>query len=408
MISSTRTTVAEAITALRQGEMIIVVDDADRENEGDLIVAAEFVTSEQMAFIVRHTTGIVCAAMSGARADRLELPLMVRENTDTHHTAFTVTVDHVDAGTGVSAPDRALTARALSDPHSMPHMLRRPGHVFPLRAREGGVLERPGHTEAAVDLTTLAGLSGVGIIAEIIADDGTMRRGGDLKAFADVHGLPLLSVADLVEFRRNSERSVTRSASTVLPTQWGEFQVHAYRSEADGTEHVVLCKGDIAEVGQSDRGVLVRVHSECLTGDVLKSRRCDCGTQLDRSLAAIAEDGCGLLIYLQGHEGRGIGLVNKIRAYELQDQGLDTVDANTVQGLPVDARSYEAAARILTDLQVQRIRLITNNPTKTTELQQWGIDVVERVSHAPVETPHNRRYLQSKRDRLGHLLQTNP
>ncbi|MGW4339144.1 bifunctional 3,4-dihydroxy-2-butanone-4-phosphate synthase/GTP cyclohydrolase II [Rhodococcus koreensis] len=403
MNASPAALVQHAIAALSAGGMIIVVDDSDRENEGDLVMAAELVTPAQMAFIVRHTTGIVCAAMNSQRADALQLPLMVSENTDTHGTAFTVTVDHAGVGTGVSADDRSLTVRALADSNSAPVDFQRPGHVFPLRARRGGVLTRPGHTEAAVDLTTMAGLSGVGVIAEIVADDGSMRRGEDLRGFADAHGLPLLSVADLVRYRRSTERTVAQLASSAIPTHLGDFRAHAYRSTFDGTEHLALVMGDVASAGQSERGVLVRVHSECLTGDVMGSLRCDCGTQLAQSQADIAGEGCGVLVYLRGHEGRGIGLVNKIRAYGLQDKGLDTVDANTAQGLPADARTYDVAAQILTDLGVRRVRLISNNLEKCRSLNNSAVHVVERVVHPPIETQHNQRYLRSKRDRMGHL-----
>jgi 3,4-dihydroxy 2-butanone 4-phosphate synthase/GTP cyclohydrolase II len=396
--------VQTAVAALAAGRMVVVVDDADREDEGDLIVAAELVTTEQMAFLVRHTTGIVCAPMTADRAAALALPQMVTDNTDSHGTAFTVTVDAVDTGTGVSAADRALTVRSLADPGTRPADLRRPGHVFPLVARDGGVLVRAGHTEAAVDLTTLAGLTGVGVIGEIVDEDGSMRRGASLTAFAAEHGLPVLAIADLVRYRRATERLVELVGSSQMPTAFGDFRAMAYRSTLDGTEHLALVMGDIAAAGRTEAGALVRVHSECLTGDILGSLRCDCGGQLEQALAAIAAEGCGAVVYLRGHEGRGIGLGHKIRAYALQEQGLDTVDANTAQGLPADSRSYGVGAQVLGDLGATRIRLITNNPAKYGGLEGYGLTVVGRVALPVVETPHNVRYLRTKRERMGHEL----
>ena len=402
-----KTTPAEAVqralAALAAGRMIVVVDDADREDEGDLVMAAEFVTAEQMAFLVRNTTGIVCVPMPSARADALQLPSMVADNTDPHATAFTISVDVVGTGTGVSAEDRAATVRALADPTLSPAALRRPGHLFPLRARHGGVLVRAGHTEAAVDLTSLAGLSGVGVISEIVAEDGSMRRGADLVAFATEHDLPVLTIADLVRHRRATEQLVTPAASSTMPTEFGEFRAVAYRNELDGREHLALVMGDVAAASATPRGVLVRVHSECLTGDVLGSLRCDCGTQLKAALKTVAAEGCGVVVYLRGHEGRGIGLAHKIRAYALQEQGLDTVDANIAQGLPVDSRSYGVGAQILADLGVRRIRLITNNPAKYSGLAGYGLDLVDRVALPSVETRHNVRYLRTKRERMGHF-----
>jgi 3,4-dihydroxy 2-butanone 4-phosphate synthase/GTP cyclohydrolase II len=403
---STRRSPAEAVqhavAALAAGRMVIVVDDADREDEGDLVVAAELVTEEQMAFLVRHTTGIVCAPMSAARAQELQLPQMVETNTDGHSTAFTVTVDHIETGTGVSAADRTRTVRALAGPGTRPEQLRRPGHVFPLRARSGGVLVRAGHTEAAVDLTTMAGLSGVGVIGEIVDEDGSMRRGASLEGFAAEHGLPVLAIADLVRYRRATERLVEQVASSQMPTEFGAFRAVAYRSSLDGTEHLALVMGDVAAAGRTSAGALVRVHSECLTGDILGSLRCDCGGQLEQALRAVAAEGCGAVVYLRGHEGRGIGLAHKIRAYALQDQGLDTVDANTVQGLPADSRSYGVGAQILGDLGITRLRLITNNPAKYRGLEGHGLTAVGRVALPVVETPHNVRYLRTKRERMGH------
>ncbi|GAA3249927.1 bifunctional 3,4-dihydroxy-2-butanone-4-phosphate synthase/GTP cyclohydrolase II [Pseudonocardia petroleophila] len=396
--------VQHAVAALAAGGMVVVVDDADREDEGDLVVAAATVTPEQVAFVVRHTTGILCAPMTAERAELLRLPQMVADNADAHGTAFTVTVDHVDAGTGVSAADRARTLRALADPATAHHDLRRPGHVFPLRARDGGVLVRAGHTEAAVDLLRLAGQEPVAVIGEIVAPDGSMSRGAPLRAFAAEHGLPVLAIADLVRYRRATERLVEHVATSSMPTVFGDFRAVAYRSTLDGTEHLALVLGDLAEAGNSDRGALVRVHSECLTGDILGSLRCDCGAQLEQALRAIADEGCGAVVYLRGHEGRGIGLAHKIRAYALQEQGLDTVDANTAQGLPVDSRSYGTGARILADLGVRRLRLITNNPAKYGGLDGHGLQVVGRVALPSAENPHNVRYLRTKQDRMGHRI----
>ncbi|KXF83747.1 GTP cyclohydrolase [Rhodococcus ruber Chol-4] len=393
-----------AVETLAAGGMVVVVDDDDRENEGDLVAAAATMTAEQMAFIVRHTTGIVCAPMTAHRADTLDLPLMVERNTDAHGTAFTVTVDHVSTGTGVSAQDRAATVRALADDTTEPADLRRPGHVFPLRAREGGVLARAGHTEATVDLLRLTGAGDVGVIGEIVAEDGSMRRGADLVAFAREHGLPLLRIADLVRYRAATEPFVELVAEATMPTEFGEFRAVAFRSVLDGTEHLALVMGDVAAAGRTSDGVLVRVHSECLTGDILGSLRCDCGAQLERALAEIAREGCGVLVYLRGHEGRGIGLAHKIRAYSLQEQGLDTVDANRALGLPDDSRSYGVGARILADLGVRRMRLITNNPGKLGGLEGYSIEIVGRVALPTVVTAHNVRYLRAKRDRMGHEL----
>jgi 3,4-dihydroxy 2-butanone 4-phosphate synthase/GTP cyclohydrolase II len=401
-------TVQHAVAALSAGRMVIVTDDADRENEADLVVAADFVTEAQMAFLVRHTTGIICAPMPPERADDLQLPPMVADNTDAHRTAFTVTVDSVDAGTGVSAADRTATVRALAAPGTTPAQLRRPGHVFPLRARTGGVLVRAGHTEAAVDLTSMAGLTGVGVIGELTADDGSMLSGQALLDFAAEHALPVLAIADLVRYLRATRRLVEQVATSAMPTAFGAFRAVAYRSALDGTEHLALVMGDVTAAGRSERGALVRVHSECLTGDILGSLRCDCGGQLEQALKAIAEEGCGALIYLRGHEGRGIGLAHKIRAYALQDEGLDTVDANTVQGLPADSRSYGVGAQILGDLGINRLRLITNNPAKYGGLDGYGLRIVGRVAMPVVETPHNVRYLRTKRDRMGHQFETGP
>ncbi len=392
-------------SALARGGMAIIVDDADRENEGDLVVAAELVSPQQIAFMVRHTTGIICAPMSELHCRSLELPQMVSKNTDAHGTAFTISVDHADTGTGVSATDRSRTLRALAEPSTTPDELRRPGHVFPLRARPGGVLVRAGHTEAAVDLTLLAGLRGVAAIGELTADDGTMRTGTDLLEFASHHKLPVLAIADLIRYRRATEHLVEPVGNATMPTMFGEFRAIAYRNILDGVEHLALLMGDVAAAGQSAEGVLVRVHSECLTGDIVGSLRCDCGAQLEQSLQAIATEGCGAVVYLRGHEGRGIGLGHKIRAYALQEQGLDTIDANIAQGLPVDSRAYGVGAQILGELGIHRIRLITNNPAKYGGLSGYGVELVGRVSLPTVATPHNVRYLRTKRDRMGHTLE---
>lgn len=398
--------VQQAVAALAAGGMVVVVDDEDRENEGDLVVAADAVTEEQVAFIVRHTTGIVCAPMPAERVEALQLPQMVDtgSNTDHHGTAFTVTVDHLDAGTGVSAADRRTTLAALARPGLRPETLRRPGHVFPLRARDGGVLVRAGHTEAAVDLMALAGREPVAVISEIVAPDGSMARGRQLTRFADEHDLPVLSIADLVRYRRATEELVETVATSVMPTVFGEFRAVAYRSTLDGVEHLALVMGDVASAGRSEAGVLVRVHSECLTGDIIGSLRCDCGTQLEQALRAIADEGCGAVVYLRGHEGRGIGLAHKIRAYALQEDGLDTVDANTAQGLPVDSRSYGVGAQILGALGVRRLRLVTNNPAKYVGLDGYGLDIVGRVGLPVAENAHNVRYLRTKQARMGHHL----
>lgn len=396
--------VHRAADALAAGGMVIVVDDVDREHEGDLIVAAESVTPEQVAFVVRHSTGILCAPMGADRAAQLRLPQMVGQNTDAHSTAFTVTVDHIDSGTGVSAADRARTFRALADPGTTPDELRRPGHVFPLRARAGGVLERRGHTEAAVDLLKLAGRTPVGLIGEIVDDDGAMMRGAALREFADEHRIPMLAIADLVSFQRRANNAVERVAESAMPTIFGDFQAIVFRSTHDDQEHLALVLGDPAAAGRTRQGALVRVHSECLTGDIVGSLRCDCGIQLEKSLEAIAAQGCGVVVYLRGQEGRGIGLGHKVRAYALQEDGLDTVDANTVQGLPIDSRTYVSAAQILTELGIHRVRLLTNNPEKCRDLHRHGLQITERVAVPVVENPHNRRYLRTKRDRMGHDL----
>jgi 3,4-dihydroxy 2-butanone 4-phosphate synthase/GTP cyclohydrolase II len=395
------TDVAEALATIRRGGIVAVVDDEDRENEGDLIMAAEHATPEALAFYVRHSSGIVCVPMSGERCDDLRLPLMVEDNTDRHGTAFTTSVDLVrGTSTGISAADRAATIRALASPSTQPQDLARPGHVFPLRARPGGVLKRAGHTEAAVDLARLAGCTPVGVIAEIVGENGGMARLPELRRFCAEHELPLISIADLVAYRYRSETLVRRVGTAVVPTDWGPFTCVAYESLIDGIEHVAFVHGDAS----GDDPTLVRVHSECLTGDVFGSRRCDCGSQLESALARIAEAGSGAVVYLRGHEGRGIGLGHKIRAYSLQDEGYDTVDANLELGLPVDSREYGIGAQILTNLGIRRLRLMTNNPAKYTGLSGYGLELVERVPIGTFPTPENVAYLSTKKHRLGHLI----
>ncbi|PFG43141.1 GTP cyclohydrolase II /3,4-dihydroxy-2-butanone 4-phosphate synthase [Isoptericola jiangsuensis] len=396
--------VERAIAAVAAGRAVVVMDDTDRENEGDLILAAEAATPELMGFVVRHTSGLVCVAADGATLDRLALPLMVTENRDAYRTAYTVTVDAAHGvTTGISAADRALTARTLADPHATPGDLTRPGHVLPLRAHDGGVLARRGHTESAVDLARLAGRGSVGVLAELVHDDGTMMRRPALVEFAAEHGLEILSVADLVAYRHSTETLVQRVAVTRLPTRHGDLTAVGYRDALTGVEHVALVAGDLAALAD-DEPVLARVHSECLTGDAFGSLRCDCGPQLDASLRAVVDAGRGVVVYLRGHEGRGIGLAAKLTAYALQDAGRDTVDANLDQGLPADAREYTAAAHVLRDLGIGAVRLLTNNPDKVDGLRAGGADVVERVPLAIHPAPDNVAYLRTKRDRMGHDL----
>ena len=398
--NSTFAPIDDVIAAIARGDMVVLVDDEDRENEGDLIMAAEHVTAEKLAFIIRHTSGVVVAPLTGERCDDLRLPMMVDHNTESHRTAFTVSVDLLEGtSTGISAADRALTIRALADGTVGYQAFARPGHVFPLRAREGGVLKRAGHTEAAVDLARMAGCEPAGVICEIQNDDGTMARLPQLIEFCRKHNLLLSSIAALVEWRRHKERLVERIGSARVPTQWGEFECVAYRSTIDGIEHLAFVRGDIG----SGAPVLTRVHSECLTGDVFGSLRCDCGDQLSAALQLIAKNDHGVLVYLRGHEGRGIGIGHKIRAYSLQDQGVDTVDANTQLGLPVDSREYGIGAQILADLGARELRLMTNNPAKYGGIAGYGLSIVERVQLEIAPTPENEAYLRTKRDRMGHV-----
>ncbi|KRO46567.1 MAG: bifunctional 3,4-dihydroxy-2-butanone-4-phosphate synthase/GTP cyclohydrolase II [Ilumatobacteraceae bacterium] len=392
--------IEDIIAAISRGELVIMVDDEDRENEGDLIMAAQFATPEKIAFIVRHTSGVIVAPLTGERCDDLRLPLMVDNNTESHRTAFTISVDLLEGTTtGISAADRAATLRALADPKIAHAAFARPGHIFPLRAREGGVLKRAGHTEASVDLARLAGCEPAGIICEIQNDDGTMSRLPELKKFAKKHGLLISSIARLIEYRRHHERLVERMGSANVPTEWGNFDCVAYRSTIDGIEHLAFVLGDLT----TPEPVLTRVHSECLTGDVFGSLRCDCGPQLATAMKAVQEQGRGVIVYLRGHEGRGIGIGHKIRAYSLQDEGLDTVDANLQLGLPVDSREYGIGAQILADLGARELRLMTNNPAKYGGIAGYGLSVVERVSIITESTPENSSYLATKRDRLGHF-----
>ena len=391
----------EIIAAIARGDMVVIVDDEDRENEGDLIMAAEHATAEKIAFFVRHTSGVICAPITGERCDDLRLPLMVDHNTESHRTAFTDSVDVIEGTTtGISAADRAATLRALADSRLGFTSFARPGHVFPLRARTGGTLKRAGHTEAAVDLANLAGCAPVGVICEIANDDGSMARLAQLQTFCAEHGLLLSSIAKLIEYRRRNEKLVVRIGSATVPTEWGPFTCVAYRSEVDDVEHLAFVKGDPTAA----EPMLVRVHSECLTGDVFGSRRCDCGPQLAAAMQRIADEGHGVVVYLRGHEGRGIGIGHKIRAYSLQDAGFDTVDANLELGFPVDSREYGIGAQILSDLGVRKLRLMTNNPAKYGGLGGYGLTVVERVSLQVLATPENVLYLRTKRDRMGHII----
>ena len=393
--------IPEAIEEIREGRIVIVVDDADRENEGDLIMAAEKVTPEAIAFIVRHSSGVVCVPLLGERLDELHIPLMVAANTDHQRTAFTVSVDaRRGISTGISAADRATTIRAMTDARTRPEDISRPGHIFPLRYREGGVLKRAGHTEAAVDLARLAGLYPAGVLCETVNDDGTMARLPDLMRFAEIHGLKVISIANLIQYRRKKEVLVSRVAEATIPTGSGEWRSYAYESLVDGRTHVALVMGELGD----GRDVLTRVHSECLTGDVFGSLRCDCGRQLERAMAQISEEGRGVVLYVRGHEGRAIGLTHKLRAYRLQDQGRDTVEANLELGFPADPRDYGIGAQILVHLGVRTMRLLTNNPAKRAGLEGYGLSIAERVPLETEPTSHNIDYLQTKREKLGHLL----
>jgi 3,4-dihydroxy 2-butanone 4-phosphate synthase/GTP cyclohydrolase II len=399
-MTSPFSTVEEAIEDIRAGRMVVVCDDEDRENEGDLTMAAQFATPEAVNFMAKEGRGLICLALTGERCEELGLDLMAAKNESPFETAFTVSVEARDGvTTGISAADRARTIQVAIDPRSTPHDLVKPGHIFPLKAKAGGVLERTGQTEAAVDLARLAGLNPAGVICEVMRDDGKMARVPDLARYCERHGLKMITVAALIAYRRRNDKLVERVVTTRLPTAFGEFDVVGYRSLVDDKHHVALVRGEVD--GVSD--VLVRVHSECLTGDVFHSLRCDCGEQLESALAMIDREGLGVLLYL-AQEGRGIGLLNKLKAYNLQDQGLDTVDANLELGLPVDLRDYGIGAQILADLGLTSIRILTNNPKKIRGLEGYGLSVSAQIPIVHASNPHNERYLQAKRDRMGHTL----
>ena len=395
-------TIEDAIKEIKEGKIIIVVDNPDRENEGDLLMAAEKVTGESINFMAKYGRGLICMPVEEKRLKKLKIGPMVEKNTDNHETAFTVAIDHIDTTTGISAFERALTIQKVLDESSKPDEFRRPGHVFPLIAKKDGVLERNGHTEAAVDLPKLAGLKGAGVICEIMKDDGTMARTSDLIKFANEHNLKIITIKDLIEYRRKMEEKETlveRVVETKMPTRYGDFKMFGFINKLNGEHHVALVKGEINEKNE----VLTRVHSECLTGDALGSKRCDCGEQYDAAMKRIAEEGCGILLYMR-QEGRGIGLINKLKAYSLQDKGFDTVEANEMLGFPADMRSYDVAAAILKDLGVFKVNLMTNNPRKIDGLERYGIEIVNRV---PIKMNHNEKnefYLQTKKEKLGHIL----
>ncbi len=394
--------IEEIIAAVGRGEMVIMVDDEDRENEGDLILAAEAATPEKLGFMLRHTSGIICLPIIGERLDELEVPMMVAKNTDVRRTAFTISIDAADGTTtGISAADRCRTIEAVLDPASRPQDLARPGHMYPLRYESGGVLKRTGHTEAAVDLAVLADMYPAGVLAEVMNDDGTVARLPELERFAKEHDLLIGTIADLIAHRRRQEKLVERVVEARVPTRFGSFKAVGFRSLVDDRQHVALIMGELGD----GEAVLTRVHSECLTGDVFGSLRCDCGEQLDRALARVAAEGRGVILYIRGHEGRGIGLLHKLAAYRLQDdEGVDTVDANVSLGLPVDSRDYGVGAQILYDLGVRSMRLMTNNPTKRAGIEGYGLSILEQIPISVEANEENRGYLQAKVSRLGHSI----
>ena len=392
-------TIEEIIEDLKAGKPVIIVDDESRENEGDLVVAAEFATRETVNFIIKEARGLLCTPMLERDLLRLGIPQMVEKNTDNHETAFTVSVDHVDTTTGISPEERAVTMQKLIDPNAKPEDFRRPGHVFPLRYKEGGVLVRQGHTEASIDLCKLAGLYPAAVICEITNDEGYMSRMDDLLAFSKKHNLKIASVEALIEYRKRHDKLVSIAAETRLPTKYGDFRIIIFKNEVDHKEHLMIVKGDVR--GKSD--VLMRIHSECLTGDVFGSHRCDCGEQLENALRAIEEQGEGIVIYMR-QEGRGIGLTNKIKAYTLQDQGYDTVEANVKLGFPPDMREYSLAAQMLRELDVKSVKLLTNNPEKKEDLERWGITVSKRVPIVIKANSINAKYLNTKKEKMRHML----
>ena len=392
-------TVETCLEALRRGEIVLVTDDADRENEGDCICAAEHATLENVNFMATFARGLICMPMSREMCERLELPQMVAENTDNHQTAFTVSIDAASTTTGISAAERSATALACVADGAKPSDFRRPGHMFPLRAREGGVLRRAGHTEATVDLCRMAGLKEAGLCCEIMKDDGTMARLPDVMEFAKTHSLKVLSIADIIAYRRRNDKLVEAVEEVDLPTDHGHFKLRMYRSRVSGLEHLALVKGDVAD----GRPVLVRVHSECFTGDVLGSERCDCGPQLHTAMEMIEREGRGAVLYMR-QEGRGIGLANKLHAYKKQEQGLDPVEANVALGFPPDLRDYGEGAQMLVDLGIRKLRLMTNNPCKIAGLEGYGLEIVERVPIVIPANVHDRRYLDTKKEKMGHLL----